>query len=355
MTAGSYPDDGLGEVFLKLGKQGSTLAGVMDAFSIAISIAPAVRRAARDLRPEVHQHALRAGRHDRRPGHPDGAVGDGLHLPPARAGLPAATRPAPSSVSSRRRSGPRWSRRRPTVRRRPSPRSTTKTSRSTSRPCAGAFRSSPGGTTRAGRGTVLDRADRGPAGHRGGCATVPELRGQDAPGRFAATSASPAGAPAAAASRGRDPRSARWLGRGARLTQPLPNECSLHAHGFGAWLIRPAISSDRRLEDLVVADLGQVLPDPPDGGVLGPVDAQVGGRPGVRSFFCSCSSIARNDASAPDQYRTKSPTRGTPRAASAPSKPAASTQPMMMSTALISAGRWVVRHDDSDAAAGWAR
>ncbi len=39
MTAGSYPDDGLGEVFLKLGKQGSTLSGVMDAFSIAISIA----------------------------------------------------------------------------------------------------------------------------------------------------------------------------------------------------------------------------------------------------------------------------------------------------------------------------
>lgn len=39
ITAGSYPDDGLGEVFMKLGKQGSTLAGVMDAFSIAISIA----------------------------------------------------------------------------------------------------------------------------------------------------------------------------------------------------------------------------------------------------------------------------------------------------------------------------
>src|SRR5690606_20314380 len=31
ITAGSYPDDGLGEVFLKLGKQGSTLAGIMDA------------------------------------------------------------------------------------------------------------------------------------------------------------------------------------------------------------------------------------------------------------------------------------------------------------------------------------
>lgn len=39
ITAGSYPGDGLGEVFLKLGKQGSTLAGVMDAFSIAVSVA----------------------------------------------------------------------------------------------------------------------------------------------------------------------------------------------------------------------------------------------------------------------------------------------------------------------------
>ncbi|MFT3861317.1 vitamin B12-dependent ribonucleotide reductase [Micropruina sp.] len=39
MTAGAYDDGRLGEVFLKLGKQGSTLAGVMDAFSIAISIA----------------------------------------------------------------------------------------------------------------------------------------------------------------------------------------------------------------------------------------------------------------------------------------------------------------------------
>jgi ribonucleoside-diphosphate reductase alpha chain len=38
MTASSYPDDGLGEIFLKMSKQGSTLAGVMDAFSIAISI-----------------------------------------------------------------------------------------------------------------------------------------------------------------------------------------------------------------------------------------------------------------------------------------------------------------------------
>src|SRR5205085_11789786 len=39
MTASSDPDDGLVEIFLKMSKQGSTLAGVMDAFSIAISIA----------------------------------------------------------------------------------------------------------------------------------------------------------------------------------------------------------------------------------------------------------------------------------------------------------------------------
>jgi ribonucleoside-diphosphate reductase alpha chain len=38
MTSGQYDDGHLGEVFLKLGKQGSTLSGVMDAFSIAVSI-----------------------------------------------------------------------------------------------------------------------------------------------------------------------------------------------------------------------------------------------------------------------------------------------------------------------------
>src|SRR5699024_4266592 len=38
LTAGTYDDQTLGEIFLKFGKQGSTLAGVMDAFSIAVSI-----------------------------------------------------------------------------------------------------------------------------------------------------------------------------------------------------------------------------------------------------------------------------------------------------------------------------
>src|SRR3712207_6726433 len=38
LTAGEYPGDGLGEIFVKLGKQGSTLSGVMDAFAISISL-----------------------------------------------------------------------------------------------------------------------------------------------------------------------------------------------------------------------------------------------------------------------------------------------------------------------------
>ena len=38
MTTSAYADGRLGEVFLKMSKQGSTLAGIMDAFSIAVSI-----------------------------------------------------------------------------------------------------------------------------------------------------------------------------------------------------------------------------------------------------------------------------------------------------------------------------
>ena len=32
MTSGAHDDGSLGEIFMKLGKQGSTLAGMMDAF-----------------------------------------------------------------------------------------------------------------------------------------------------------------------------------------------------------------------------------------------------------------------------------------------------------------------------------
>ncbi len=68
---------------------------------------PAVRRAAGDLRLEVHQHALRAGRPHRRPGRPDGAVDHGLHLPPPGAGLPALRDRARRSASTPPTSGPR--------------------------------------------------------------------------------------------------------------------------------------------------------------------------------------------------------------------------------------------------------
>ena len=105
MTAGSYPDDGLGEVFLKLGKQGSTLAGVMDAFSMAISISLQYGVPLGDLRAEVHQHEVRAGGSDRRPRHPDVAVDHGLHLPAAGAGLPVLRRAGRAGHLHRDRAG----------------------------------------------------------------------------------------------------------------------------------------------------------------------------------------------------------------------------------------------------------
>ena len=66
VTVGEYDDGRPGEVFMKVSKQGSTLAGIMDAFADRRQPRPPARRAAGDLRQEVHQHALRAGRHDRR-------------------------------------------------------------------------------------------------------------------------------------------------------------------------------------------------------------------------------------------------------------------------------------------------
>ncbi|HEV3474662.1 MAG TPA: vitamin B12-dependent ribonucleotide reductase [Actinomycetota bacterium] len=38
IIAGEYPEDGIGEIFLKVAKQGSTLSGVMDAFAISVSL-----------------------------------------------------------------------------------------------------------------------------------------------------------------------------------------------------------------------------------------------------------------------------------------------------------------------------
>ena len=38
LTAGEFPEGGVGELFLRVAKQGSTLAGIMDAFAISISM-----------------------------------------------------------------------------------------------------------------------------------------------------------------------------------------------------------------------------------------------------------------------------------------------------------------------------
>ncbi len=89
LTAGTYEDGELGEVFLKLGKQGSTPGRSHGCVLHRHLYRPAIRRAARCLCLEVREHALRAGRHDRRSGHPDQPVDHGLHLPSVGVGLPA--------------------------------------------------------------------------------------------------------------------------------------------------------------------------------------------------------------------------------------------------------------------------
>jgi ribonucleoside-diphosphate reductase alpha chain len=38
LTAGEFPEGGVGEIFLRVAKQGSTLAGIMDAFAVSISM-----------------------------------------------------------------------------------------------------------------------------------------------------------------------------------------------------------------------------------------------------------------------------------------------------------------------------
>ena len=91
---------------------------------------PAVRRAAGDVRREVHQHALRAGRPDRRPGRADGAVDHGLRLPPPGAGLPRLRDPLVHGHPHRRRARPPARDR--LLRGRSSPTSPTRSSRTSS-------------------------------------------------------------------------------------------------------------------------------------------------------------------------------------------------------------------------------
>ena len=88
MTSGAHDDGELGEVFLKLGKQGSTLAGVMDAFSIAVSIG---LQYGVPLETYVSKFTNLPSSPPASPTTPTSGwqVDHGLHLPPPGPGLPA--------------------------------------------------------------------------------------------------------------------------------------------------------------------------------------------------------------------------------------------------------------------------
>ena len=68
VTVGEYDDGRPGEVFMKVSKQGSTLAGIMDAFSISVSLGLQHGVPLATYVRKYTQHALRAGGDHRRPG-----------------------------------------------------------------------------------------------------------------------------------------------------------------------------------------------------------------------------------------------------------------------------------------------
>jgi ribonucleoside-diphosphate reductase alpha chain len=88
-TIGEYEDGRPGEIWLTVSKQGSTMSGIMDAFAKSISYG---LQYGVPLRRVVPQHALRAGRHDRRSGHPVRLVDHGLPVPPLGVRVPHAGR-----------------------------------------------------------------------------------------------------------------------------------------------------------------------------------------------------------------------------------------------------------------------
>ena len=80
ITAGMYEDGTLGEIFLTdIGKEGSTLRGMMNSFATAISIALQYGVPLETLVAEVQLHALRAGGDHPEPGDPVRQVDARLH------------------------------------------------------------------------------------------------------------------------------------------------------------------------------------------------------------------------------------------------------------------------------------
>ena len=84
-TIGEYDDGQPGEIFLTVSKQGSTHGRRDGRLRQVGQLRPAVRRADAGVRRGVHQHAVRAGRHDRRPRPAVRHLDHGLPVPPAGA------------------------------------------------------------------------------------------------------------------------------------------------------------------------------------------------------------------------------------------------------------------------------
>ena len=108
ITAGKYEDGSVGEIFLTdIGKEGSTLRGMMNAFATAISIGLQYGVPLETFVQEVQLHALRPGGDHRQPGDPVREVDARLHHALARPAASSTTSTSSrTSASSPRRSGP---------------------------------------------------------------------------------------------------------------------------------------------------------------------------------------------------------------------------------------------------------
>ena len=194
MTASSYPDDGVGEVFLKLGKQGSTLAGVMDAFSMAISISlqygvPLEKWVEKFTNMRFEPAGLTDD--------PDiriaSSVMDYMFRRLALDHLPYETRAELGILSAAERAAEVAGQDPAGLGDDPDPEELAQsaaveqpfhTERAVPQPPAHAPASPAGAEPAGGRGPAqLHRADRGPAGPYRRRSAVPDLRHQDAPGR----------------------------------------------------------------------------------------------------------------------------------------------------------------------------
>ncbi len=115
ITAGMYEDGTVGEIFLTdIGKEGSTLRGMMNSFATAISIALQYGVPLETLVQQVQLHALRARGDHGQPRDPVRQVDARLHHALARLALPGRRRPGGARHPHARRCAPaRPPRRRP--------------------------------------------------------------------------------------------------------------------------------------------------------------------------------------------------------------------------------------------------